>query len=71
MTTAQPDRPSPVTDESPQPPAEARAYSGRHHSDPDPRDPGFCRCGLGLDAWVHTDSTHYYEIPLAEWRRHG
>jgi len=52
-----------------QPPAEETAYSGRHPGDADPRDPGFCRCGLGLDAWVHTDTTHYREVPLAEWGR--
>lgn len=43
----------------------ATGYAGRHASDVDPRDPGFCRCGLGLDAWVHTDTTHYRETPLA------
>ncbi len=53
------------------PPANDTPYSSRHPGDPDPRDLGFCRCGLGLDAWVHTDSRHYVEIPLAEWRRHG
>ncbi|MFI6302151.1 hypothetical protein ACIBCH_09790 [Amycolatopsis thailandensis] len=26
-------------------------YTGRHPKDPDPTDPGFCRCGLGLEAW--------------------
>lgn len=40
----------------------------RHESDPDPADPGFCRCGLGLDAWVHTDTTKYVEVPLGRGR---
>lgn len=39
-------------------------YAHRHKSDPDPADPGFCRCGLGLDAWFHTDTTKYVEVPL-------
>ncbi|WP_409186694.1 hypothetical protein F9C11_21635 [Amycolatopsis sp. VS8301801F10] len=39
-------------------------YTGRHPSDADERDPGFCRCGLGLDAWVHTDTKRYTETPL-------
>ena len=41
-------------------------YVGRHVADPDERDPGFCCCGLGLDAWVHTDNQHYTETPLAQ-----
>lgn len=40
-------------------------YVGRHAGDPDPDDEGFCLCGLGLDAWVHTDTTHYMETPLS------
>jgi hypothetical protein len=44
-------------------------YSGRHLGNPDPDDEGFCRCGLGLDAWVHTDNTHYTETPLSALER--
>jgi len=40
--------------------------AGRHESEPNPWDEGFCRCGLGLDAWVHTDTTRYVEQPLTE-----
>jgi hypothetical protein len=39
-------------------------YVGPHPGDPDERDPGFCCCGLGLDAYVHTDSTRYVATPL-------
>jgi hypothetical protein len=41
-------------------------FAGRHASEPDSRDEGFCRCGLGLDAWVHTDTKRYTEQPLTE-----
>jgi hypothetical protein len=40
-------------------------YVGRHVGDPDPGDEGFCLCGLGLDAWVHTDTARYTETPLS------
>jgi hypothetical protein len=43
-------------------------YTGRHLKDPDPSDPGFCRCGLGLEAWVHTDTSRYHEVPLSSIR---
>jgi len=39
-------------------------YVGPHAKDPNPDDEGFCFCGLGLDAWVHTDSEHYVSTPL-------
>lgn len=39
-------------------------YAKRHASDPNPGDAGFCRCGLGVDAWVHTDTKHYVEVPF-------
>lgn len=39
-------------------------YGGRHPGNPDEQDPGFCCCGLGLDAWVHTDTRRYAEQPL-------
>lgn len=51
--------------------ADEAAYAGRHPGDPDARDPGFCRCGLGLDAWVHTDTKRYREVPLGAARRWG
>lgn len=38
--------------------------ASRHLGEPDPGDPGFCLCGLGLDAWVHTDTRRYVEQPL-------
>ena len=44
-----------------------READGRHHSSENPRDPGFCECGLALTAWVHTDSTYYRAVPLTEW----
>lgn len=44
-------------------------YASRHLSKPDPYDPGFCRCGLGLDAWIHTDTTHYKVTPLGRAAR--
>jgi hypothetical protein len=44
-------------------------YVGRHAGDPDPDDEGFCLCGLGLDAWVHTDTTRYVEMPLSALER--
>ena len=43
-------------------------YVGRHPKDSNPNDPGFCYCGLGLEAWVHTDTTHYVEVPLGRAR---
>ena len=45
---------------------QAAPYAGRHPKDPDPSDPGFCKCGLGLEAWVHTDTTRYREVPLTK-----
>ncbi len=47
----------------------AERYVGRHPKDPNPNDPGFCFCGLGLEAWVHTDTTHYVEVPLGSLAR--
>ena len=41
-------------------------YVEPHAGDPDPNDPGFCRCGFGLQAWNHTDSTHYVATPLSD-----
>lgn len=46
-------------------------YTGRHPKDPDPTDPDFCGCGLDLEAWVHTDTTHYREVPLSSIRGWG
>lgn len=41
-------------------------WAGPHPGEPSESDPGFCRCGLGLDAYVHTTSRHYHAVPLTE-----
>jgi hypothetical protein len=50
---------------------EVHESNGRHPKDPDLTDPGFCRCGLGLEAWVHTDTARYREVPLSSIRGWG
>lgn len=39
-------------------------FNSAHESEPDENDPGFCACGLGLDAYLHTDTQAYTSTPL-------
>lgn len=41
-------------------------YAGPHPASPSQIDPGFCMCGLGVDAYIHTDSTRYVSTPLGK-----
>lgn len=42
----------------------ADRFARRHVAEVSTSDPSFCRCGLGLEAYVHTDTSRYVEVPL-------